>query len=253
MSKTKILEPFLGAFNQVKKLDRYDRYVGAFIFGSVVRGDITKDSDIDIKIVVKGKTHETLNHPFLNRIKSDTSFNSLEKIIESTNSEIKKGKRIPMIAESIIVFDKTGELTKLKKIALKTKPKKLKKPELLMTEYFIYNEHMKAKRYINTEPKTALLIMHIGLQFLLELHYQINRRWWISSKRIFKDLDTWDKPLAILVRNFIKTSNANKKFIEWTKIVKYIQTPFGHRNSIKENNCNCKICKKDLEALLSIS
>lgn len=246
-----IPEPYKTVIDKIKALEKHKRYLGAFVFGSVARGKTTKESDVDVKVIVRGKMHQSLNHPQINGVKLDISFHSMEQLVADTNSDIKKHKRIPMIAESIIIFDKTGELSDLKKKIKKSRPRKLTKAELLMVEYFIYNEDSKIKRYLSEKPTVSMFGMHTALQFLLELHYQINRKWWVSSKRLLDDLEKWDESLFILVKDFIYATDINEKFSKWSQIIDYIQKPFGKRKSIEDNRCNCSICTKDIKTLLS--
>ena len=63
------------------KLKRYDRYVGAFVFGSVARGEATDMSDLDVKVIVrKDNTCHHINHPFLEGIKLDITFLSFQQL-----------------------------------------------------------------------------------------------------------------------------------------------------------------------------
>jgi|WetSurMetagenome_2_1015567.scaffolds.fasta_scaffold15558_4 predicted nucleotidyltransferase len=247
----KVPEPYRTVINKIKTLETRERYLGAFVFGSVARGDTTRESDLDVKIIVTGKTHQSLNHPVINGVKLDISFHTMAQLIADTASDIKKHKRIPMIAESIIIFDKTEELTKLKKNIQRSKPRKLTKAELLMVEYFIYNEDSKVKRFLRSDPAISLLTMHMGLQFLLELHYQIHRKWYVSSKRLLGDLEKWDEQLSILVKDFIYATDIDEKYTRWSKIVGYIQKPFASRKPIEDNRCHCRLCTKDINTLLS--
>jgi hypothetical protein len=45
--------------------------------------------------------------------------------------------------------------------------------------------------------------------------------------------------------------DVTKKFVIWTKMVDYILKPIGGRQDVKENNCDCADCKRDLAALMS--
>jgi predicted nucleotidyltransferase len=118
--KLKLPLGYKKAINKIKALKENDRYLGAYVFGSVARGEITQESDLDVKVVVgEDNLCKNINHPFIDGIKLDISFLSLEQLKESTEQEIKKGDRIPMVAEPLVVFDKTGELKKLRSFAKK--------------------------------------------------------------------------------------------------------------------------------------
>ena len=97
---------------------------------------------------------------------------------------------------------------------------------------------------------TALIAMHVGLNELLHWHYQLQRKWWISSKRLLGDLRNWDYRLAALVEDFVATSEVQAKFQFWSAIIDHILEPLGGRQPIAENNCHCDICQRDLATLL---
>src|SRR4051812_39467367 len=68
-------ERFLPAISKVKDLQKHDQYRGAFIFGSVARGDTTEDSDLDVKVLIdRDALCPNLSHPILNGIKLDLAF-----------------------------------------------------------------------------------------------------------------------------------------------------------------------------------
>ncbi|KKQ36435.1 MAG: hypothetical protein US53_C0052G0013 [Candidatus Woesebacteria bacterium GW2011_GWA1_37_7] len=121
----KLEDPFLTAYNNVKQLKKHDRYLGAFIFGSVVRGEQDKDSDFDVIVAIEEDNDcKEINHPIIKGLKLDVSFRSLKQIEDMDEAVAKKGEGMPMLAESIIVFDKTGVLKKLREKFAKVKPKK---------------------------------------------------------------------------------------------------------------------------------
>jgi hypothetical protein len=45
-------ERFLPSYTNITQLEHYDRYLGAYIFGSIARGEATKYSDLDVHIIV---------------------------------------------------------------------------------------------------------------------------------------------------------------------------------------------------------
>src|SRR5690349_6049421 len=97
---------FREAYRAIQQLERYERYTGALIFGSVARGSHTADSDLDVKVIVSDDNPcNNINHPIINAIKLDITFHSLRQIEEPLDQELEKAERAPMIAGSHIVFD----------------------------------------------------------------------------------------------------------------------------------------------------
>ncbi len=243
-------QKFKQAINIVKKLESDDRYVGAFIFGSVARGEITEDSDLDVRVIVRDSTYcEQVNHPFIEGIKLDITFFPYDQLLKLTEKQITKSERIPFIAESIILFDKTGKLKKLRQATRKMKRIGFAKTEYQFQQYLIYNCDNKVRRNLKKDPHAALLCMNGGIDDVLKIYYRINRKWWVSNKRMLKDLETWDKNLANYLRNFLTARNLKQKFKYWSAIITHVSIPFGGKVLIEENNCNCSICRKNLAKL----
>lgn len=250
--KQKLQEPFLSAYKKVEELQKHKRYLGAFLFGSVVRGEQDKNSDLDV-IVITNKENDCkeINHPIINGLKLDITFRSFDQIKKDNEDVFKKGERIPMIAESYIVFDKTGELTKFKDKFKNIKRKKAGKKDYQFIHFMLYHSDNKAKRNLKDDKPTALLSMGINLNEILKFHYQIHGKWWLSNKRLLPDLRNWDPKMAKLVEKFVATNNVQTKYVYWSKILDHVAEPIGGRRKIAEINCNCKTCKKDMKTLIS--
>ncbi len=233
-------ERFLGAYRSIERLEQYDRFRAAFIFGSLARGAATEQSDLDVQVIVDEDNPCTnVNHPIIGGIKLDLTFISLEQLRERTRREMEQRERVPIAAESIIVFDKTNELEKLQKQARQARPKEILPEEQQFLQFMFFHGDNKVERNLEADPVTALFVMHVGLNEFLKYHYQLQQRWWVSSKRMLADLRGWDLPLAQLVEQFIATCEVPAKFAYWSAIIDHILEPLGGRQPIAENNCNC--------------
>lgn len=245
-----IAEKFNKAIKKVKALENHERYLGAFIFGSVARGEQTDKSDLDVKVLIDKDSCENINHPFINDIKLDITFMSLEQMEDSMNRQVKKNERVPMIAESIILFDKTGKLKELKKKYQKIKPKKYTKADHQMVKFMTFHANDKIEKNLESDRALALLGMHLNLNDLIKTHYHLKGRWWIGAKRLFQDLNSWDKSLAKLLKAYVLEKDDKKKFKIWSKMIDHVLEPIGGRQNVEDNNCGCAECKKDLANLI---
>jgi hypothetical protein len=248
--KIYIPDKFRLAYKRILDLQHSDEYIGAFIFGSIARGDSGEDSDFDAVVIVERKNHcGNVNHPFINGAKLDISFQTYEHFLEITQKEIKKADRVPMLAESIIAFDKTGKLTRLKKKLQKTKPKKVSSKDHQHIQFMIYHATNKAERFLESDPSSSLLAMGININEVLQFHYKLQEKWLVSNKRLLNDLREWDPPLAKLLEKFTIENDAKAKFDAWSEITDYVLIPIGGKKPIEENNCDCELCEKDLKLL----
>src|SRR3989344_8562376 len=124
-----------------------------------------------------------------------------------------------MIAESWIIFDKTGSLTKLRRRAQKVRPKKANPKDYQHIQFMAYHANSKAEKYLVSNPISALLSMGININDILKNHYKIQGKWWVSDKRLLGDLKKWDPRLEVLLKRFASTNEVKKKFAVWSKII----------------------------------
>ncbi len=242
---------FHPAYQHIQRLAQFDRYQAALIFGSLARGEATDASDMDVKVVTDEENPcSNINHPVIGGVKLDLSFSSISQFRKDLDKEIATHERVPILAESLIVFDKTGNLTELCAEAKTVQPPAMLPDEVQFLQFMFYHGNNKAERNVQSDPVTALLVMHVGLNDFLQFHYRISGRWWVSSKRLLADLRSWDPPLAQLVERFVTSCDVQAKFQVWSEIIDYILEPLGGRQPIAENNCHCPVCRIDLALVL---
>jgi predicted nucleotidyltransferase len=234
----------------IQHLQAVDRYQAAYIFGSVARSESTASSDLDAHVLID---HEnacaSINHPVINGVKLDLTFLSFQQLSTRTRREIENGTRVPMVAESVIVFDKTGALTRLRASAQDARPKSCTPADYRGIQSAVFHANDKAERLLTTDPAGALLVMHISLNDVLKTHYQIHGRWQVSDKRLLADLRDWDPTLAALVERLVGTTDVGAKFTVWTEAIDYVMGPIGGRQTIADANCACDACHLDLAML----
>jgi predicted nucleotidyltransferase len=243
---------FWPAVDRVQRLRAVERYQAAYIFGSVARGQAKATSDLDVHVLVDQENScININHPVIAGVKLDVTFLSLEQMTARTQREIEKGNRIPMVAESLIIFDKTGELTDLRAAAQQACPIPCLPADHQAIQFIIFHANDKAERMLTSDPLGALLVMHTSLVDVLNTYYRIQSRWRVSDKRLLADLREWAPVLAGMVERLIVTADVQAKFAIWSEIVDYVVALLGGRQPIAENNCACAVCQGDLSMLSS--
>ncbi len=243
---------FQKGFEALKSLEQHPRYQAAFIFGSVAEGTANDKSDMDVKVIVdEDNPCSNINHPVIDDYKLDLTFPSFKQLEAFVEEEIRKGDREPNLARAIIVFDKTGQLTKLQKRVTKTKPFKYKQSDYQFVQFMLYHADNKVGRFINDDPLASLYSMHANIGEVLKNYYKLKGRWWVSSKKVLADLEQWDKTLANLVKDFVSTADLQQKHAHWSAIIDHVTEPMGGRQPISENNCGCSVCTIDLQTLLA--
>ena len=141
-----------------------------------------------------------------------------------------------------IIFDKTGKLRELKKKYSKVKAPKYKPADYEGIIFLAYHFTNCIERYLQSDPAAAFAGMHTNLTNLIEMRYRTVGRWQVSSKRLLKDLRSWDKPFSVLIEKFLKEADLNKKFKLWLVVKDYVLKPLGGARPVADLNCDCKSC-----------
>jgi hypothetical protein len=241
---------FASAYNAIAALADTERYLGAFIFGSVARGTANAQSDFDVRVLIdEDNPCANINHPVIGGVKLDLTFNSLAQPQRDTKQEIARATRLPMIAESIIVFDKTGALGALRDEARRATPPQATPDDYQLLRFLIKHADDKVRRTLETDPPAALFAMHLGLAELLDIDRRLRGRWEVSSKRLLTDLRVSDPALATLIEHFVGLGEIGPEFAVWGAIVAHIARPLQGWQGV-ENICDCAVCQQDVAALL---
>jgi predicted nucleotidyltransferase len=243
---------FSKGIKAVQSLEKNPRYEAAFIFGSVAEGTSSNKSDLDVKVITnEDNPCDNINHPAFDDYKLDLTFSSFKQFKKVTQDDVQKAEREPNLIRGVIVFDKTGELTRLQHQVKNAKPKKYTEKDHQFFQFMLYHANNKVERVLEDDPVSSLYSMHANIGEVLKMHYKLNQKWWVSSKNILANLKTWDKALANTLADFVQTADVKKKFKYWTQIVDHVAANMGGRQAITENNCNCEVCTMDLSNLTS--
>lgn len=235
----------------IERLAARDRYVGAFVFGSVAHGTASAASDLDVRVVVAADNPcSALNHALVGGVKLDIAFCSLEQLERQTDEEIADGRRAPMFAGALVLFDKTGRLEELKGRADAARSPAYDPKDARLDRFVLHHANDKVARALESDPASALWSMHATVNDVVAVHYRARGRLTVSSKKLLADLDRWDETLADLLRRFVGEGDAKTKFGTWTTILDHVSAEIGGRPPIEENVCDCPDCEADLAALL---
>lgn len=241
---------FQPAIAAIQRLADHPRYEAAFIFGSVARGDSTNLSDLDVKVITGlDNSCANINHPVIGGVKLDLTFGSFAQLEAFTQNEMERGERIPMLAESMIVFDKNRQLAALRSHAQAARPKPYTATDHQLIQFLVFHMNDKAERFLDSNPDVALVALHMNINEILDIHYRLQEHWRLSSKRLLQDLRQWDAAMAQLLEAFVTTADARAKFAVWTGMVEHVLQPLGGRQPIDQNNCGCDVCRDDLAHL----
>lgn len=239
---------FQRAIAKIRSLEKFDRYRSAFVFGSAAREEVTEQSDLDVIVIVTGEScpFGYINHPTVEGVKLDITFLT-QDILEKQMFRQRDENRVPFIAESSILFDKDGLLVNLKKHFSQHSPTPMPQDGYMGAQFQLYHANNKIERHLHSDPAAALLSMHVGIGEILKIYYRIKGRWWVSDKRLLRDLEMWDSELNRQVRLFLFETDLLKKFSFWSRILHHIRIPMNGEMNVTDMRCSCEVCQEDLK------
>lgn len=243
---------FKPAIDRLMALREKSEYLGAFIFGSVARGDATDASDLDVKVVTEAENPAfEILHPVIGGVKLDITFESLDQLRRDLGQDSQKiPARRRFIAESIILFDKTGALQAIK-AACPENPPKHPLADYPHLRFLVHHADDKVARHVISVRDAASLSMHACLEELLNIHYGVHGHWKVSSKRLLADLETWDEALSGALRAFLRAEAFEDKLAKWNEIVDHVLRPIGGRLPLDAHEPKSELSRRGLRDLLA--
>ncbi len=167
-------------YQALQHLEGHERYLAAFIFGPVARGVAIEQSNTDVFVIVdENRSNHHLNHPVIGGVLLNLAFLTLEQFEERIRKEIDQRQRMrPItIAESIIIFDKTKKVHHMREEAQQLQPRTTSARERHVLQLMLFQCHKKAEHFLEEDPPTALLVMHMDLVNVLLAHYKQQQKW----------------------------------------------------------------------------
>ena len=255
MDETSLLLKYQRVAQTVAQLARYERYEGAFVFGSYTAGKIHAASDLDIVVIVAGEVSNCphINHPVIDGIRLDISFSTLTDYSRQAETMLRQGQRKPWMQDAVILFDKQNRLHEMQeRVRHETQPISRAGKEADAIQFEMYYSYTKPERHLKTAPETADLIMHMELRDVLRLHYNLHGHWWVSDKHMLTDLREWDTVMCDLLQRFIQTHDTVEKYALWQSMIEHALQPIGGIDFHRQENgyhCDCSNCRIDLARL----
>lgn len=135
--------------------------------------------------------------------------------------------------------------------AQQLQPRSVSAREQQALQSLLFQCHEKAEHYLEEDPSTALLVMHMDLISVLLAHYKQQQKWWVDPQQVLADLSSWDLNLSQLVRDFLAAGEVHAKFQVWSAIIDHVLQSLGGHHPLPVQNCPCNRCQKDVALLLA--
>lgn len=205
----------------IEELKKDKNTKGILIFGSYARGDQRKTSDIDILVLVnKGAWRDV-------KIRDDQIFEIVYSSLKNAKDfyQDNQNNAVRQWADVNIIFDRDGEMKKLKKFVSKIRKKgkpKLNKKQINHLK-FDKEDKIRAIKYLkNKDFATANLQLQRLGQEMLEIYFDLNQLWTPAPKQILGYLRKHDKKTSKLFDDFFKKEKFETQLKTIKKIVSVI-------------------------------
>lgn len=152
----KVLNRFLEGYKNE------DYVIGAILGGSYATGNYTTNSDIDIHIITKNINWKERGNKIIDGIMIEYFINPISELYNYMEDDHVRRKRMStasMIGYGKIIFDKNGEITKLKEDALKYYDKDFLEPdktEIMCNNYICWDLMDELNDKINNNENTEM-------------------------------------------------------------------------------------------------
>lgn len=222
----------LDEFIKLTKEQYKDKLQGIIVTGSLIKKQLSKNSDIDVFMLIKDNGKRIRGSKTIDGIEIEYFMNPRRQIEADMAKEIKMSKKITLeiLNDGKIVYDKKGDFSVLKNQAQKILKKKLiiTKLNLFSFKYFI-SDYLKDiednyldKDYLALLHNTTLLLNHI-----IEGYCKLKNIRYIKPKYLWKEIAKKDKKIIKLMEGIYFAGNPEIKLATIKKLSNYVLKKFG--------------------------
>lgn len=166
--------------NFISDYENKDYVIGALLCGSYATGNYTNRSDIDVHIVTKNISYKQRGNVIIDGIMVEYFMNPLTELYKYLENDFKNRRRLAdanMYANGIILFDKTGDMQKLKDESLKYYKLEFDEPDkniMMCNNYACWDLMDEINDKIDNNEEYDLL-MYMLLKELISNYYYKNK------------------------------------------------------------------------------
>ncbi len=237
-----VLQKFISKWENKKEV------IGAMACGSYITGNPSKHSDIDIEILLDSKTDWTeTGNEIIDGILIEYFARPFKKHHEEFEEDYKSNSKIEahMFTTGKVLFDKTGELNKLIKIAKKYMVKKYKAQselEIKNTKYRLWDRCDNLEEVFEANSEEFFFVFYVHLNDLFRIYSKFLRfesilthklKSFLVNEKDKKKYKIGDFPDKIFVKMFVDAMNLKDKqkmMKEYKKLTAHVLDKMGGFN-----------------------
>lgn len=191
----KVLEKFISDYREK------DYVIGAILCGSYATGNNTCRSDIDVHIITKDINYKQRGNIIIDGIMIEYFMNPLSQSYKYLESDFKQRRRLAdanMYGNGIILFDKTGEIQRLKEDSLKYYDMEFDEPEesmILINNYACWDLMDEINEKIDNNEEYDFLFWMLFKELISNYYYKnkISTVPFTKIEKIYRNKDYKEK------------------------------------------------------------
>ena len=232
----------------IQKWESKKEVIGALVCGSYITGNPSNHSDLDIEILLKSKTPWTESgNEIIDGFLIEYFARPYKKHCEEFEEDYKSRSKIEahMFTTGKVLFDKTGELDKLIKIAKKYMVKKYtpqSKIEIKNIKYRLWDRCDNLEEVFEANSKEFFFVFYVHLKDLFEIYSKFLQFDSIPAHKLKRFLINKEEKKKYHINNFpdkafvkmyvdaINIKDKLKMMKEYQKLTKHVLNKMGGFN-----------------------
>jgi hypothetical protein len=205
-----------------------DDLQGVLAAGSRIYGRPGPTSDLDVHVVTKGQHRRRCNRVMCG-VEVEFFVNPVFQIRRYLYRE-RKLTTIHMFAFGQPIYDPLGVMADLQteaRILWEAGPAALTESQYWTHRYRAADILRDVEDVIASDEATANLLIVKAIEYLLEGHYQLKRRWLAKPKYRLADLESWDEVAAVLARRTLGSHQMQERWEALVGLAEHVLAPIG--------------------------
>ncbi len=232
---TALPKKFQDALEMFIKPYKKDKNVcGIFLTGSFVHSTPDKNSDLDVYVVLKKSNFRERGNLFIKDVEIEYFINPVKQV-EAYLADKEDISSADMFANSVVIYQKGNELTRLIRLAKKKMAKKIKPISKVTRENFVYQIDDLRKDLEDVYLKKDWFAFNQFsakiLTYSLNIFRAIKRIYREKDKRLQTQLQQVDPKFEEVYSRALLETNFENKYVYINKLVDYMEKLLGKKRA----------------------
>ncbi|MBN2499190.1 MAG: hypothetical protein JXB38_00405 [Anaerolineales bacterium] len=212
----KLAEPYDKALKDAVAyiLSNYE-VLGILVTGTIVRGNPSPNSDLDICVLHSSVTRQRVQK-FFHGVPTEIFVNPPDKIEEYFQEERSRGRPCTahMWATGFVILGSDPVVEQIRQRAEKmlTQPPNPKPQDLIAKRYAAADAYENAQDIQGTDPAGALMMLNLAVHQMLQYVFWEHNRYLPRDKDLLAELEPLDDELAALARKYFTVADTAQCF-----------------------------------------